>query len=224
MLAGAGLDAWSSLPLILANPQGLTEQVLQTDRGPLGGQATDLRPQRRGAGQRGWKPGIPAPVLPLSTQPLRPCRDPDTRGITHLPFIHKNCLPTPQRGRTQRECYEGALPHHHPSAPMTLRRHHPPCSWSVEVLRSQETRNGLSGKANPREPDSKPASSQDAPASPRGSRTVSGLVHQELGQTPRSSLLCSALATGGRWRAGPGINLGQLPGRGGLEPHPPPRA
>ena len=34
MLASAGLDAWSSLPLILANPQGLTEQVLQTDRSP----------------------------------------------------------------------------------------------------------------------------------------------------------------------------------------------
>lgn len=88
LCAGTGLDAWSSLPLILANPQGLAKQALQMQKGPLGGQDTDLRPQPQGTGERVWKPRTPALVLPLSTQSLGPCPDLDTRGTTHLPFIH----------------------------------------------------------------------------------------------------------------------------------------
>lgn len=82
---GTGLDAWSSLLLILANPRGLAKQVLQTQKGPLGGQDIDLRPQPRQTEQV-WKLKIPAWVLPISTQPLRPSPDLDTRGPAHPPF------------------------------------------------------------------------------------------------------------------------------------------
>lgn len=96
----------------------------------------------------------------------------------------------------------------------------------MEAPRTSRTWNGLSGEANPSEPDFKLASFQNATASPGGLRTVTrgrctGCQVQTL--APSFFLLPTPAPTA-RWRWGAGlcVNLGHLPGRGGLEPHHPP--